>query len=367
MERRDERNHPGGRLSPVAPRAMSADAPEMDPQMAKRIAKWLGVALLIVVAGLSSLLGACRYQASRRETRPRVAAAPATGRFVRAGDVDVFIQEVGPEDAPVVLFVHGMGAWSELWRETLAATAAAGFRAVALDLPPFGYSERPARPAYSRQDQARRIIGVIDALGQRQVTLVGHSFGGGPTMEAVLLAPERMKTLVLADAAIGLDSPAGSGGVATHVLGIRPLRNAIVSATVTNPRLTRSLLSRFVEKQDAITDQRLAVLQAPLAVQGDTEAFGDWLIEFVTSQEAPLSKQPEAYRAVRLPALIIWGDKDTTTPLAQGQRLSQLISGSELAVMPGIGHMPQIEDAGQFNRLLVTFLKNVSAPPRGGT
>ena len=267
-------------------------------------------------------------------------------------------------DAPVVLFVHGMGAWSELWRATLDATAAAGFRAVALDLPPFGYSERPARPAYSRQDQARRILGVIDALGVRQVTLVGHSFGGGPTMEAVLLAPGRAKALVLADAAIGLDDPGGSGGMTSKVLGVRGLRNAIVATTVTNPLMTRRLLSRFVEKQDAITEARLAVLQAPLAVQGGTAAFGDWLIEFVTSQEAPLSKRPDAYRPLTLPSLIIWGDKDTTTPLPQGQRLSQLISGSELAVMAGIGHMPQIEDVEQFNRLLVTFLRKQSAAAR---
>lgn len=329
--------------------------------MVKRIAKWFVYALLLIVIGVSALLGACRYQASRREIRTRVEAAPASGRFVRAADVDLFIQELGPKDAPVVLFVHGMGAWSELWRDTLVATAAAGFHAVALDLPPFGYSERPAPPAYSRQDQARRILGVIDALGVRQATLVGHSFGGGPTMEAALLAPERVHALVLADAAIGLDSPGGSGGIATHVLGVRALRDALVAATVTNPRMTRRLLSRFVERQDAITDARLAVLQAPLVVEGGTAAFGDWLHEFLTSQEAPLSRRPDAYRAVTLPTLIIWGDKDTTTPLAQGQRLAALISGSELAVMPGVGHMPQIEDVELFNRLLVAFLKRNGA------
>jgi pimeloyl-ACP methyl ester carboxylesterase len=332
--------------------------------MIKRIGKWLVGALLLIAIGASALLGAFRYQAGRRETRTRVDAAPATGRFVRAADVDLFIQELGPRDAPVVLFVHGMGAWSELWRATLDMTAAAGFRAVALDLPPFGYSERPARPAYSRQDQARRILGVIDALGVRQATLVGHSFGGGPTMEAVLLAPARVKALVLVDAAIGLDSPGGTGGIAADVLQVRPLRNAVVATTVTNPRMTRRLLSRFVEKQEAITPARIAVLQAPLAVQGGTAAFSDWLIEFLTSKEAPLSQRPDAYRALTLPTLVVWGDKDTVTPLAQGQRLSQLISGSELAVIPGIGHMPQIEDVEQFNRLLVTFLRKQHAASR---
>src|SRR5262249_61627500 len=110
----------------------------------------------------------------------------------------LFAREVGRRGAAVVLFARGRGRWSELGRETLAATRAVGFRAVAMDLPPFGYSERPARGAYSRQDQARRILGVLDALGARQATLVGHSFGGGPTMEAALLAPQRVRHLVVA-------------------------------------------------------------------------------------------------------------------------------------------------------------------------
>jgi pimeloyl-ACP methyl ester carboxylesterase len=325
--------------------------------MVKRIRKWFVVALLLTVIGVTALLGACRYQASRRETLTRAEAAPPGGRLVRAADVNVFIQELGPTSAPVVVFVHGMGAWSELWRETLVATAAAGYRAIALDLPPFGYSERPARPAYSRQDQARRILGVIEALGVPEVTLVGHSFGGGPTMEAALMAPERVRALVLVDAAIGLDEPASAGGLVARVLGVPALRNAIVSATVTNPRMTRRLLSQFVEKQDAITKQRLAVLQAPLSVKGSTAAFGEWLIEFLTSRELPASARPDGYRGFTRPTLIMWGDKDTTTPLAQGQRLSQVISGSELAVMNGVGHMPQIEDNAEFNRLLVTFLR----------
>jgi pimeloyl-ACP methyl ester carboxylesterase len=60
---------------------------------------------------------------------------------------------------------------------------------------------------------------------------------------------------------------------------------------------------------------------------------------------------------VAVPTLVIWGDRDTTTPLAQGQRLAQLIAGAELAVMPGVGHMPQIEDPARFNRLLLAFLQ----------
>jgi pimeloyl-ACP methyl ester carboxylesterase len=313
--------------------------------------------LLIITAG--AVLVTFRWQAHARETTRRAEAAPSRGRFLRAADVEIFVQELGPPGAPVVLFVHGMGAWSELWRETLAATAAAGFRAVAMDLPPFGYSERPARDAYGRQHQARRILGVIDALDVRQATLVGHSFGGGPTMEAVLLAPQRVRSLVLADAAIGLDAEAGGGGAAL-VLRARSLRNALVASTVTNPLLTRRLLAMFVANPGAVTEARVQVLQAPLVVQGATDAFGDWLLDFLTSREVALSADADSYRALALSTLVIWGDLDTTTPLAQGQRLAQLIAGAELAVMPGVGHMPQIEDAAQFNRLLLTFLQKSS-------
>src|SRR5262245_20226606 len=324
------------------------------------IVRTILIVVVLLVIGVAAVLGTFRWRAHARETMSRADAAPKSGRFVRAADVEIFVQELGPPTAPVVLFVHGMGAWSELWRETLAATAAAGFRAVAMDLPPFGYSARPAPGAYGRQHQARRILGVLDALDLRQATLVGHSFGGGPTMEAVLLAPDRARSLVLADAAIGLDAAPGGGGAPALLLRARPLRNGLVATTVTNPWLTGRLLGLFVANPAAVTDARVQVLQAPLVVRGATDAFGDWLVDFLTSREVALSTHPDAYRVAALPTLVIWGDRDTTTPLAQGQRLAQLIAGAELAVMPGVGHMPQIEDPARFNRLLLAFLQRAS-------
>src|SRR5262245_9007962 len=212
----------------------------------KRIARRVMVSVALLLLGGLAALAAFAWRASARETKTRADAAPAAGRFVRSTDVEIFVQELGPRDAPPVLFVHGMGAWSEIWRATLEATAAAGFRAVAIDLPPFGYSERPATAAYSRQVQARRILGVLDALGLRQPMLVGHSFGAGPTLEAVLLDPSRVKGLVLADAAIGLDAVDEGTSVPARLLRWRWLREAVVSATVTNPLLTRTLLTQFM-------------------------------------------------------------------------------------------------------------------------
>lgn len=74
---------------------------------------WL--ALLLVVL-LTLILTTCRYQAHRREQIPAAQAAPATAQFVDAGDERIFVQQMGPADAPAALFAHGTGAWSELWQ-----------------------------------------------------------------------------------------------------------------------------------------------------------------------------------------------------------------------------------------------------------
>jgi hypothetical protein len=111
-----------------------------------------GILLLLV-----AILGFFRWQATRREVEERTATAPSTGRFVAAGDADLFVQEAGPPSGDPVVLIHGTGAWSEIWRETMAALGERGFHAIALDLPPFGYSEKlPGAPSYARQLQARR-------------------------------------------------------------------------------------------------------------------------------------------------------------------------------------------------------------------
>jgi pimeloyl-ACP methyl ester carboxylesterase len=87
------------------------------------------------------------------------------------------VQERGPANGiPVVLF-QGTAAWSELWRHTTPVLADAGFHVIALDLPPFGLSDRPG--SYTRQDQAARVNDVLIHVKAAPAIIVGHSFGAG--------------------------------------------------------------------------------------------------------------------------------------------------------------------------------------------
>jgi len=321
---------------------------------------WFLLAVLVIVG---IVLATYRWQASAREVRDARDVAPAGGRFVRAGDVDIHIQETGPANGTAVLFVHGTGAWSETWREAMTQLAAAGFHAVALDLPPFGYSQRPDEPRYSKAEQARRIVGVLDAIGAKQAILVGHSFGGGPTVEAAITAPERVKALVLVDSALSIRAdgvaPSPPSKAIRALFGFEPLRDAVVATFLTNPAFTRRLLENFIAIKAAATDERLAIYQRPLVVRASTHAVGNWLPELVAPGAASRSEDPAAYASLTMPVVAIWGERDTITPLPQGERVVRLLPRARLEVLKDVGHIPQIEGPDAFNELLLRVVKDL--------
>jgi pimeloyl-ACP methyl ester carboxylesterase len=350
-----------------------ADEPSRPPvtvSRGRRLARAAIAVVALAVATPVAILVAFRTMASRRETRTRAEAAPPTGHFVRAADVELFVQEAGPPDGRPVLLIHGTGAWSEIWRSTMDTLAAQGFRAVAIDMPPFGYSQRPANANYGDEPQARRILGVINSLNLDQVTLVGHSFGGRPTMEAFFLDQSRVAALVLVDAALGLDTvakPSAPVWPMRAALATPALRNSLVAATLTNPALTARLLRGLVADSSAVTPTRVAMLQRPFVLERTTVSFGEWLQPFVTTTERSLATDRARYAAIQLPTLIVWGDRDSITPIAQGHDLASLIPNASWAELKGAGHIPAIEATERFNHALLEFLESVAGQSRPRT
>jgi pimeloyl-ACP methyl ester carboxylesterase len=214
----------------------------------------LGILVLVLIL-LFLPLTFFTLQAGLREVHAAREVAPAGGRFVPAADIDMFVQEMGPPDGVPVVLVHGTGAWSETWRATMTKLAAAGFRAIAIDLPPFGYSDRPRTADYGKLQQGKRIVGVLDGLGIDRAILVGHSFGGGPTVEAALLAPQRVRAVALVDAALSVgDSSQQEPPAGTGLLALTPLRDAVVATFLTNPLFTQRLLQGFIDDPARATD-----------------------------------------------------------------------------------------------------------------
>jgi len=282
-------------------------------------------------------------------------AAPRGGAFVKAGGLEIFVQEAGPRDGRAVLLIPATAAWSETWRATLDALGRAGCRAIALDLPPFGFSERPAMDAFSRQDQSERIIGVLDALKIQEVTLVGHSIAGRATLEAAMRDRPRTRALVLVAASAGLDEAGAAPGLAVWLFARRPLRNALM-AVVTQPGPSRFLLERIMHDPEDATDELVRVFRQPLVVKDSGERMGDWLHAIGTVPDRGASSDASRYADLRMSALIVWGRQDKVIPLAEGERLARLLPLAKLVVLDDMNHAPHLEDAPRFNRLLLDFL-----------
>jgi pimeloyl-ACP methyl ester carboxylesterase len=303
--------------------------------------------LLLAVAAIAVF----RLTAALRETADRATLAPAAGHLVKTASGGVFVQEKGPPDGiPVVLF-HGTAAWSELWWRTSDVLAASGFHVIALDLPPFGFSDRPG--SYTRRDQAARINEVLAALKAAPAIIVGHSFGAGAATELVMRHPERVRALVLVDAALGLTAPLTD---APAILRPKWIREILVSLTITNPLATKLLLQSLIAKKERAVPEYVEILQRPTSLRNSTSDIADWAYYFIGADREATSADRTAYARLKLPTAILWGDKDTVTPIEQARDLQTLIPQASLTLLPGLGHIPQIEDPTFFNEALLKAL-----------
>ena len=315
------------------------------------------LATLFVVVVAAAVFFSVWAMFRERETRESV--APENGHVVHAADVSLFYQTVGNPDDPPVILIHGMAAWSGTWRQTMDALAEAGWYAIAFDLPPFGFSERPSDRSYWRVSQATRILAAIDSLHIEKPILVAHSYGSRGALDAVLREEDVFKALVLVDSALdGIydDTPASPGAI-RFVLSLAPLRYAIVATTMTNPLLSRTLLKQFMHRDEAASRETLAVYAAPGVLKDSTQDMGLWLRGFISNEDRGLSSDRSMYARITLPTTIIWGEEDTTTPLSQGKQLAGYIRNASLIVLPDVGHIPHVENAPVFNTALLDALR----------
>ncbi len=327
--------------------------------------RWSFYGLLLLVFLIYFFLLVFSWHATKREMQFAEDVAPAKGRYVKAADVSIFVQEAGPPEGMDVVLVPGIGGWSGTWPQTMAALAQAGFHVVALDLPPFGFSQRPESALYGKQDQADRILGVMDALAIPRAILLAHSTGGGPAVEAASLPSKRVRGLVLIgselDIAFHRKSRPYPSFIVDRFLAAPTLRDGAVAAFISNPLFTRHLLNWLSNKPHAANNTWTELYRQPLRLKGTSAAVSAWLPQWIISPRTARSEDPATYQKLNIPIHLIWGDRDAIAPLEQAQELSRLASNTVLKVIYGAGHLPQIEEAQYFNDTLLKSLNTIKS------
>ncbi|WP_223276184.1 alpha/beta hydrolase [Sphingomonas daechungensis] len=182
---------------------------------------------------------------------------------------------------------------------------AAGLAVIAIDLPPFGWSDRDPSARYDRITQAERLSAILGVLGKPAV-VVGHSFGRG-SHRVGTASPGAGSGLVLVDAALGELDPKTEAPVA-KVMRAEPVAQLATSAIVTNPNALEPFLRSLIERKEQ-AHRWIPVLREPMLREGSTSAYAAWLPNLLTKQDGALSRRSATLSAIKIPVALIWGTR----------------------------------------------------------
>jgi len=240
----------------------------------------------------------------------------------------------GPPGAPALLLVHSHATSLRIW-DPQVEVLARGFRVIRYDLRGHGLSEVTSGPG-SIERFAGDALAVLDALGVEAAHVGGISIGGMIAQAIAAAAPARVRSLILCDTALALPPPELWHGRAATV------RSRGMAA------LADELLGRWVGAEYLATPAGRG-LRAQLL---RTPAEG-----YASAAEALAAADLSASTPrLRVPALVIAGEHDPSTPPAAAAALRDTIPGARLVVIPGARHLPLGEHAAAVNAALLEFL-----------
>jgi pimeloyl-ACP methyl ester carboxylesterase len=242
-------------------------------------------------------------------------------------------------DGPAVVLLHGyVGDGIATWHRQLNALGGE-FRLVAWDAPGAGASADPPE-SLGMAGYADCLAGFITALGVASPHLVGLSFGGALALAVVARHPGLARSLVVVSGYAGW-----AGSLPPDVVDHR-LSQALALSELTHDEFVDTLLPTIFATPPATDDvDRFATSMRAFHPAG-----------FRAMAKASAEDLRGLLASVDVPTLLVYGDHDVRAPLSVAEHLRSSIAGSELTVLPGLGHVCNLEHPDQFNTTLRTWL-----------
>ena len=246
-------------------------------------------------------------------------------------NVEYKITGEGPR---TLVILQGWGTNMGMY-DSVAAMVSDRYRVVQIDLPGFGASDEPREP-WAVDDFADFFLKFLDVMQIRELSLLGHSYGGRIIIKLAAreALPVRIEKIVLVDSA-GI-MPQRDNSQKFRVYKYKFLKR------LANLRISQALCPELIEEwrsRQGSEDYRNAtpVMRACLVIAVNEDL-------------------QEQLRLIKQDTLLVWGDKDTATPLSDGKRMEELIPESGLAVIPGVGHYSFLEAPETFRLILRAYL-----------
>jgi len=253
------------------------------------------------------------------------------------GDVVLHVAEQGPRDAPAVVFANSLGTDLRLWDRTIARLPA-GLRLIRYDKRGHGLSTCPPAP-YGMGRLVRDAERVCDAFAVGDCVFVGLSIGGMIAQGLAAKRPDLIRAAVLSNTA--------------PKIGTRDLWEDRIAAARADgmAAMSEGIMDRWFSPAFRGTAaeapwRRMVETTPPEGYAGCAAAIAGTDFHATTA-------------ALRLPALVIAGDRDGSTPPDLVRELADLVPGARFALLRGAGHLPCVEQPDRFAEILTGFLRDV--------
>ncbi|WP_338865229.1 alpha/beta hydrolase [Myxococcus stipitatus] len=309
-----------------------------------RAGKWVvGLGL----AGAAALALGVRKDRPAGEIESRRARTPS--KFIDVNGLRTHYRDQG--NGPTLVLLHGSNASLHTW-EGWTDVLAREYRVITMDLPGQGLTGPDARNRYTPLDEVAWLDGFVRALGLEHFTLGGNSMGGGLAWRYTVLHPERVDRLILVDA-----------------FGLRreekiPFSLRLYETPVLN-QVVRWVTPRFMVKRTVqgtygdpsrVTEAQVDLYEDMLLREGNREATRQRFAQ----KDADPSLEPRLSE-IKVPTLILWGNRDEWILPKYAQRFHARIPQSRLEMLDGLGHVPMEEAPARTVAVVRDFLQRTEA------
>lgn len=272
---------------------------------------------------------------------------PWPGREITSGGVTLHVRETPGPDGVDAVYVHGLSGSATNWTDLagLLADRAAG---TAVDLPGFGLSRPLLTEDYSPDAHADALMCFLAGRGRR-VHLVGNSFGGAVAISVAARRPELVATLTVVSPAMPDRRPdprrISDPRLALAMVPVLGRRARAQIAALTPMQRARQTVEVCFGDPASVPEHRLAEAAAEIERRNGLPWARDAVLRTASSMIASwgLGRLWAQAGRVRAPSLVVWGEKDRLVSPRLAARTAAALPDSRLLMLPGIGHVAQIE------------------------
>lgn len=255
----------------------------------------------------------------------------------------VSYSDLGPENAPVIIFIHGFPLNKSMWNKQVEVMKV-NFRVIAYDIRGHGESDTGNDP-FSIDLFVDDLIRFMNALKIHKASLCGLSMGGYIALKAIEDYPERFEALVLSDTTCKTDSPKAK---ATRLKTIENIIKKGVYKYADGSLNNLFAPESFTTKQDEISSVKEMIMNTSELSLCST------LLALSARQETCTGLSD-----INVPVLILVGEKDGITPPANARYMQKKIKESTLQIIEGAAHLSNLENKEAFNHHLQLFFDSI--------